>query len=125
MATFCYECVAGNRKMKKLAYFPRYWLDLAQLWRRGYFWILNPKSTIKFLFDVILTSKLREGKTAHISLTENAYYVIMMSPLVQFFENVTYLLLMTDYPDTKFGLIWSKESKVMEGSGIRPPPPPG
>ena len=28
---------------------------------------------------------------------------------------------MTDYHHTKFGLIWSKESKVKEGSGIRPP----
>ena len=61
MATFVMN-VSRNRKMKKLAYFPRYWLDLAQIWCRGYFWILNPKSTIKFLYDVILTSKWREDK---------------------------------------------------------------
>ena len=29
---------------------------------------------------------------------------------------------MTDYPHTKFGLIWIKETKVTEGGGIRPPP---
>ena len=28
---------------------------------------------------------------------------------------------MTDYHYTKFGLIWSKESKVTEGGGIRLP----
>ena len=33
-----------------------------------------------------------------------------------------YLVLMTVYHHTKFGLIWIKQSKVMEGGG--PPPPP-
>ena len=28
---------------------------------------------------------------------------------------------MTDYHHAKLGLIWSKESKVTEGGGIRPP----
>ena len=49
--------VSWNRKVKKLACLARYWLDLAQIWYRGYFWILNPKSTIKFLYDVTLISK--------------------------------------------------------------------
>ena len=33
MATFCY--VLQNRKVKKLAYLPGYWLDLAQIGAGG------------------------------------------------------------------------------------------
>ena len=49
--------VSRDRKVKKLAYLPRYWLDLAQIWCRGVF--LDSKSKIKkkILYDVILTSK--------------------------------------------------------------------
>ena len=32
MATFFVMNVSRNRKVKKLAYLPGYWLDLAQIW---------------------------------------------------------------------------------------------
>ena len=57
----------------------------------------------------------------YISLEENAYDVTFC-PI--FLKTSIYLLLMTDYLHTKFGLIWIKETKVTEGgggSGIRPP----
>ena len=41
---------------------PGYWLDVARILYKWYFWILNPKSTKEYLYDVILTSKLCEGK---------------------------------------------------------------
>ena len=49
------------------------------------------------------------------------------SPFVQFILKTSiYILLMRDYNHTKFGSIWIKESKVMEGGGsICCPPPPG
>ena len=71
--------------MKKLAELPGYWLDLAQIWCRGYFWILNPKSTT---YDVILTSKWRKRKNTYISLAENTYDVILTSLLSSSFENL-------------------------------------
>ena len=48
MATFCYECVA-ERKVKKLAYLPGYWFDLAQILCGGYFGILSPILTKKII----------------------------------------------------------------------------
>ena len=36
MATFYYECVV-DRKVKKLAYVPEYWLDFAKILYRGVF----------------------------------------------------------------------------------------
>ena len=36
--------VSQNRKVKKLAYLPGYWLDLAQIWCKGVF--LDSKSKI-------------------------------------------------------------------------------
>ena len=45
------------------------------------------------------------------------HYDITFGPI--FLKTSIYLLLMTDYHPTKFGLIWSKESKVTEGA--RPP----
>ena len=47
----------GDRKVKKLAYLPEYWLDLAQIWCRGVFLDSKSKINKKFLYDVILTSK--------------------------------------------------------------------
>ena len=43
MVTFCYE-LSRNKKIEKRAYFPRYWLDLAQILCRGVF--LDSKSKI-------------------------------------------------------------------------------
>ena len=42
------------------------------------------------------------------------------------FEKSIYILLMSDYHHTKFGVIWINEGKVMKGGGgwILPPPPP-
>ena len=43
--------------MKNLHIFQDIGLILLKFGAEGYFWILNPKSMIKFLYDVILTSK--------------------------------------------------------------------
>ena len=48
------------------------------------------------------------------------HYDVTFGPI--FLKTSIYLLLMTDYHHTKFGLIWSKESKVTKGGGIHPPP---
>ena len=50
------------------------------------------------------------------------HYDVTFGPI--FLKTSIYLLLMTDYHHTKFGLIWSKESKVTEGGQNPPPPPP-
>ena len=108
--------------MKKLAYFPRYWLDLAQIWCRGYFWILNPKSTIKLLYDVILTSNDVKVKCPYIAYRKCIlrHYDVTFCPI--FLKTSIYFLLMTDYYHTEFGLIWGKESKITGGGGgIRSP----
>ena len=51
--------VSQNRKMKKLAYFLRYWLDLAQIWCRGLFldskFKINDKIFIRRHSDVKMT----------------------------------------------------------------------
>ena len=49
--------VLRNKKVKKLAYLAGYWFDLAQIWCREYFWILNLKSATKFLYNIIPMSK--------------------------------------------------------------------
>ena len=54
--------VSRNGKWRNLHIFQDIGLILLKFGAGGYFWILNPKSTIKFLYDVILTSKWREGK---------------------------------------------------------------
>ena len=45
--------------MKKLAYLPGHWLDLAKIWCRGGGVFLDSESKInkKNLYDVVLTSK--------------------------------------------------------------------
>ena len=40
--------VLQDRKVNKLAYLAGYWLDLAQIWYRGYFWILNQNQQYNF-----------------------------------------------------------------------------
>ena len=47
----------------------------------------------------------------------------MTLPLSNFLKMSIYLLLMTAYLHTKFGLIWIKETKVTEGGGRNLPPP--
>ena len=46
MATFV-MIVSQNRKVKKLAYLPVYWFDLAQIWCRGGGGFLDSKSKLK------------------------------------------------------------------------------
>ena len=117
--------VLRNRKVKKLADLPGYWIDLAQIWCRGYFWILNPKSTIKFLYDVILTSKWREGILPICRLQKMHMTSLWRHLLSIFLKMSIYLLLMIDYLHTKFGLIWIKETKVTEGGAESAPPQVG
>ena len=49
MATFVMN-VSRDRKVKKLAYLPGYWLDLAQIWCWGLF--LDSKSKINKKFFI-------------------------------------------------------------------------
>ena len=44
------ESLPGDRKVKKLAYLPGYWLDLAKIWCRGVF--LDSKSKISKKFFI-------------------------------------------------------------------------
>ena len=88
----------------------------------GYFWILNPKSTIKFLCDIILTSKWRKGKIPIYRLHKMHMTSLWRHVLSNFFENFNLSPSYEDYHCTKFGLIWVKESKVTEGAPPRPPP---
>ena len=116
--------VSRNRKVKKLACLPGYRLDLAQILCRGYFWILNPKSTKENLCDVILTSKWREGKIPIYRLQKMHMTSFWRHLLFIFWKTSIFLLLIRDYQHTKFGLIWVKESKVRRGGGgdgFRPP----
>ena len=53
-----------------------------------YFWILNPKSTIKFLYDVILTSKWCESKIPIYHLQEMRITSLWCHLLSNFYENV-------------------------------------
>ena len=54
------------------------------------------------------------------SLAENAYDVIMTSPLVQFFQNVNFSSSYKGLSAHQMCFIWVKESKVTEGGGIPP-----
>ena len=57
--------------------------------------------------------------------SRKCYDVIMTSPFVQFFENVNLSSSYEGLQDhNKFGLIWIKESKVTDGGGPIPNPPP-
>ena len=87
----------------------------------GYFRIPNPKSTIKFSYDVILMSKWREGEIPIYGLQKMHMTSLWRHLLFNFFKTSIYILLMRDYHHTKFGSIWIKDSKVTEG-GRNPPP---
>ena len=80
--------VLQNRKVKKLAYLPGYWLDLAQIWCRGVFldfkFKINNKTFIRRHSNVKMASRY----ITYISFAENVYDVIMTSPFAQFFENI-------------------------------------
>ena len=114
--------VSRNRKMKKLAYFPRYCLDLAHL-VQGIFFILNPKSTIKFLYEVILTSKRREGKMPIYPLQKMHITSLWRHLWSNFFENV---ILFSSYDWLSPYQIWfileqGKQSYGGGGGRICPP----
>ena len=113
--------VSRNRKMKKLAYLPGYWLDLAQIWCRGYFWIVNPKSTIKFLYDVILTSKWREDILSIYCLQETHMTSLWRHLLFKFLENVN----LSSYDRLSPNQVWFDldEGNQSYRGGRNPPPP--
>ena len=106
--------VSRNRKVKKLAYLPGYWLKFAA---GGVF--LDSKSKINNKF--FATSFWRQNdvnvKYLYIACRKCIWrhYDVL---LVQFFLKTSiYLLLIRDYHHTKFGLIWIKENKAMGGGG--------
>ena len=117
--------VSRNRNGKKLAYLPGYCLDLAQIWCSVYFWILSPKSTIKFLYDVILTSKWREGKIPIYRLQKVYMTSLWRQILFDFLENVN----LSSSDDGLlphqiwFNLDKGKQSYGGGGWGRRNPPP--
>ena len=111
--------VSWNRKVKKLAHLPGCWLDLPQIWCKVVFLDSKSKINNKILYDVILTSKWREGKIPIIVCRKRIlrHYDVTFCPI--FLKTSIYLFLMKDYHHIKFGLIWIKESKV---TGRIPPP---
>ena len=111
--------VSRNRKMKKLAYFPRYWLILLKFGAGGYFWILNPKSTIKFIYHVILTSKWREGKMPIYCLQKMHITSLWRHLWSKFFENVN---LSSSYDGLSPYQIWFnlEQGKQNYGGGRNP-----
>ena len=90
----------------------------------GYFWILSPKSTLKFLCDVIFTSKWREGKIPIYRLQKVHITSLWRYLLSDFFENVN---LFSSYDGLSSHQIWFDldEGKQSYGGGRKPPPPPG
>ena len=116
--------VSRNKKGKKTAYLPRYWLDLAQIWCRGYFWIPSPKSIIKFLCDVIFTSKWREGKIPIYRLQKVHITSLWPHLLSDFFGNRKFIFFLWRTIITP-NLVWFgwREAKLQRGG--RNPPPPG
>ena len=126
------QCYHGNfllwmchrmRKVKKLTYLPGYWLDLAQIWWSGYFWILNPNSTIKISYDVILMSKWREDILPIYCLQKMHITSLWRHLLSNFFQNVN---LFSSYDILYPHQIWFNldQEKHSYGGGRNPPPPP-
>ena len=82
--------VTPDRKVKKLAYLPGYWSDLAQIWCKGVFLDSKSKINKKFLYDVILTSKWHEGKIFLYRLQKMHMTSLWRHLLFDFFENVNF-----------------------------------
>ena len=116
--------VSWDRKVKKFAYLPEYWLDLAQIWCRGYFRILNPKSTKKFYTTSFWRQNDVKVKYPYIACRKCIWRHYDVTFCSTFLKTSTFLLLIRDYQHTKFGLISVKESKVTEGGAESAPPPP-
>ena len=81
----------------------------------GILWIASPKPTIKFVYDVIITSKLHRSTIIDISVIENVFDVI----LVQYFSEPQFSCLLRGITTTQnlvqFGL---KEAKIGRGIGL-------
>ena len=114
----------GIKKGRKLHICQDIGLILLKFGAGGYFWILSPKSTIKFLCDVIFTSKWREGKIPIYRLQKVHITPLWRHPYSDFFENVNLFSSYDGLSAHQIFLIWMKGSKVTEG-GRNPPPPPG
>ena len=110
------RCCHGNLLylpgLKKLLCLPGCWFHFAQNWCRGVnFCILNPKSTVKFLYDVILTSKWRKSKIFIYHL-QKMHMMSLWRHFLSNFSKTSIYLLMRDYHHAKVDLISVKESKV-------------
>ena len=92
-------------------------LILLKFGLRGYFWILNPKSIKKILYDVILTSKWREGKIAIYRLQKMHMTSLWRHLLFNF--SSSYKGLSAHQIRFNFG-----QGKQSYGGGQNPPPPP-
>ena len=112
----------GMEKWRNLHIFQDIGLILLKLGAGGYFWILNPKSMIKFLYDVILTSKWCEGKCSYIAYRKCILRQYDVTFGLIFLKTSIYLLLMTDYHHTKFGLIRARKAKLRRGGTESAPP---
>ena len=88
----------------------------------GYFWILNPKSTKNFLYDVILTSKWREGNIPIYRLQKMHMTSLWRHLLFNFFEKVNFF---SSYKGLSAHQIWFNlgQGKKSYGGGQNPPPP--
>ena len=107
--------VSWDRKVKKLAYLPEYWLDLTQIWCRGVFLDSKSKINKKVLNDM----KVKYPYIVCRKCIWRHYDVTFCS---MFLKTSIFLLFNRDYQHTKFGLIWVKESKVMERGAESAPP---
>ena len=119
MATFVMN-VLWNRKVKKLAHLPGYWLDLAQIWCRGVFLDSKSKINNKIFIRRHSNVKMTCRYITYIWLAENAYDVNMTSPFVKFFENVN---LSSSYDRLSPHQIWFNldQGNQSYGGGRNPP----
>ena len=113
----------GIEKWRNLHIFQDIGLILLKFGAGGYFWILNPKSKIKFLYDVILTSKWREGKMPIYRLQKMHITSLWRHLWSNFFENVN---LSSSYDGLSPYQIWFnlEQGKQSYGGGAESAPPP-
>ena len=113
----------GIKKGRKLHICQDIGLILLKFGSGGIF-VLSPKSTIKFLCDVIFTSKWREGKIPIYRLQKVHITSLWRHLLSDFFEDIN---LFSSYDGLSSHQIWFDldEGKQSYGGGRNPPPPLG
>ena len=109
----------GIEKWRNLHIWQSIGLILLKFGVGGYFWILNPKSIKKFLYDVILTSKWREGKIAIYRLQKMHMTSLWRHLLFNFLKTSFFLLLIRDYQHTKIWFNLGQGKQSYGGGGGR------